>query len=335
MTAEIAPSRLPETMRAAIVRGSRVGVEETHVPRPAAQEVLVRVHASGMNRADLAVASGGQHGGVGGDGTVVGMEWAGEVVALGAEVPSTLALGDRVMCSGAGGYAQFAVCDHGRTLPVPDAMDFMTAATLPIALQTMHQALTASGGFIAGQSVLIQGASSGVGLLGLQIAKALGAKTVIGTSTNDARRARLADFGADLALDSRDAAWPQRVREATGGGVDLIIDMISGETVNASLAATRICGRIVNVGRLGGARAAFDFDLHALRRIDYVGVTFRTRSREEIRLIVEGVRRDLMHLVADGTLRLPIDRVFALGDAAAALAHMTANAHFGKVLLLP
>lgn len=335
MTDQIAAPVVPEVMRAAIVRGGRVEVGHAPVPVPAAEEVLVRVRASGLNRADLAVAAGQHHGGIGGEGTVVGMEWAGEVVARGTGVPSTIGIGDRVMGSGAGGYAQFAVCDYGRLLPIPGDMDFSMAATLPIALQTMHQALTASGGFVAGQSVLIQGASSGVGLMGLQIARALGAKIVIGTSTNDARRARLADFGADLALDSRDPGWPQAVLSATGGGVDLVVDMISGETVNQSLAATRIRGRIVNVGRLGGARAAFDFDLHALRRIDYIGVTFRTRSREEIRLIVEGVRRDLGYLITDGTLRLPIDRAFSLDETAAALAHMTSNAHFGKVLLLP
>ncbi|MGI4984934.1 MAG: quinone oxidoreductase family protein [Janthinobacterium lividum] len=335
MTDQTAAPVLPKTMRAAIVRSGRVDVGHAPVPVPAAEEVLVRVHASGMNRADLAVAAGQRHGSIGGEGTVLGMEWAGEVVALGKGVPATIGIGDRVMGSGAGGYAQFAVCDYGRMLSIPDDMDFSTAATLPIALQTMHQALTASGALVAGQSVLIQGASSGVGLMGLQIARALGAKMVIGTSTNDARRARLAAFGADLALDSRDPGWPQQVQDATGGGVDLVVDMISGDTVTQSLAATRIRGRIVNVGRLGGARATFDFDLHALRRIDYIGVTFRTRSREEIRRIVDGVRRDLGRWIADGTLRLPIDRTFPLDDTAAALAHMTANAHFGKVLLLP
>lgn len=326
---------LPDVMRAALVHASGVAVRMIPVPRPAANEVLVRVRASGMNRADLAVASGQHHGSIGGEGTVVGMEWAGDIVARGADVPGSWAIGDRVMCSGAAGYAQFAVCDHGRLLRMPADMDFPTAATLPIALQTMHQALVDSGGLIAGQAVLIHGASSGVGLMGLQIARALGARRVIGTSTHAARRARLADFGADLALDPGDADWPRHVCEATGGGVDLVIDMVSGETVNQSLAATRIQGRIVNVGRLGGARAAFDFDLHALRRIDYVGVTFRTRSREEIRHIVEGVQRDLGHLIADATLRLPIDRVFALDETAASLRHMASNAHFGKVVLLP
>jgi NADPH2:quinone reductase len=326
---------IPDTMTAIVVQSGNAVASRIPTPRPAAQQVLVRVHASAINRADLAVAAGHRHGSIGGDGTVVGMEWAGEVVAAGAEVPSSIAPGARVMCSGGAGFAQYAVCDYGRVFAIPDGMTFETAATLPIALQTMHEAITASGAFVAGQSVLIQGASSGVGLMGLQIAKALGAKLVIGTSTNDERRARLAEFGADLALDPRDPAWPQQVLDATDGGVDLIIDMVSGKTINQSLAATRVRGRIVNVGRLGGAHEAFDFDLHALRRVHYVGVTFRTRSVEEVREIAAGVRRDLATLVAKGTLRLPIDRSYKLEDAAAALAHMKANAHFGKLVLLP
>jgi NADPH2:quinone reductase len=327
---------LPKTMTAVVVQSGRAVVSQVATPHPAPNEVLVRVHASALNRADLTVASGRSHGSMGGDGTVIGMEWAGEVVAVGAQVPSSsIALGDRVMCSGTAGYAQYAVCDHGRVLKIPDGVDFETASTLLIALQTMHEAIVTSGAFVAGQSVLIQGASSGVGLMGLQIAKALGAKTVIGTSTNDARRARLAEFGADIALDPRDPSWPQQVVDATHGGVDLIVDMVSGKTVNQSLAATRILGRIVNVGRLGGTHADFDFDLHAMRRIHYVGATFRTRSTDEIRQIVSDVRRDLDTLIAHRALRLPIDRTFKLDDAAAALDYMKSNAHFGKLVLLP
>jgi NADPH2:quinone reductase len=325
---------IPPTMTAVIVQSGKPIASQVPTPRPAAHEVLVRVHASAMNRADLSVAAGHRHGSIGGDGTVIGMEWAGEVVALGADVPA-LAVGDRVMCSGAAGYAQYAVSDYGRVFKIPPGMGFETAATLPIALMTMHEAIATSGAFVRGQSVLIQGASSGVGIMGLQIARALGAKTVIGTSTNAARRARLAKFGADLALDPNDPSWPQQVLDATDGGVDLIVDMVSGKTVNQSLAATRICGRIVNVGRLGGTREEFDFDLHAMRRINYIGATFRTRSREEVRAIAEGVRRDLDSLVADGTLRLPIDRTFTLAEAPAALDHMKSNAHFGKLVLLP
>jgi NADPH2:quinone reductase len=182
--------------------------------------------------------------------------------------------------------------------------------------------------------VLIQGASSGVGLMGLQIAKLMGASTVIGTSTNAARRARLAEYGADLALDSQDPAWPDAAKTATGGkGVDLIVDQVSAGVANQNMQAAAILGRIVNVGRLGGMKGEFDFDLHALKRIDYIGVTFRTRSPEEVREINRLMRADLWPAVETGRLSLPIDRIFPLGQVVDALAHMRANAHFGKIVL--
>ena len=324
-------------MRAAVVTEAGVQVRDVPEPRPTAQQILVRVRASGLNRADLAVAAGHAHGSIGGAGTVVGMEFAGEVVEVGSEVPSSGAKpGDRVMCSGAAGYAEYAVADWGRVSPVPDSnMGWEQAATLPIALQTMHDAVVTNGRLVAGESVLIQGASSGVGLMGMQIAKLMGAKLVLGSSTNAERRARLGEFGCDVAVDTGDPAWPDRVLEATGGrGVELIVDQVSAAVANGNLRACAILGRIVNVGRLGGAKGEFDFDLHAMRRISYVGVTFRTRSLDEVREINKRMRADLWDAVEAGKLRLPLDRTFPLEDAAAALEHMKANRHFGKVVLV-
>lgn len=324
-------------MKAAVVTESGVQVRDAPEPRPTAQQVLVRVRAAGLNRADLAVAAGHAHGSIGGVGTVVGMEFAGEVVEVGAEVPSgRVSPGDRVMCSGAAGYAELAVADWGRVSPVPDSnMGWEQAATLPIALQTMHDAVVTNGRLSAGESVLIQGASSGVGLMGMQIAKLMGAAMVLGGSTNAERRARLGEFGCDLAVDTSDPAWPDKVLEATGGrGVQLIVDQVSAPVANGNLRACAILGRIVNVGRLGGAKGEFDFDLHAMRRISYIGVTFRTRSVDEIREINRRMREDLWGAVEAGELRLPIDRTFPLAEAAAALEHMKANRHFGKVVLV-
>ena len=121
--------------------------------------------------------------------------------------------------------------------------------------------------------------------------------------------------------------------EATGGGVDLIIDQVSGGVENDNMKAARLMGRIVNVGRLGGFSGEFDYDLHALKRIQYIGVTFRTRSPIEVREINRKMRADLWPAVQAGTLSLPIDRVFPLAEAAAAQAHMRANAHLGKIVL--
>jgi NADPH:quinone reductase-like Zn-dependent oxidoreductase len=322
-------------MKAGVVGDKGLEIRDVPAPRPKANEILVRVRAAGLNRAELGMASGHKHGNLGGAGAIVGFEWSGEVVELGAAVPSGPKPGDRVMCSGSGSYAEYAVADWGCVGRIPaDNMSFEQAATLPIALQTMHDALVTNGRLAAGESVLIQGASTGVGLIGLQIATQRGASLVIGSSTNAARRARLGEFGADLAIDSSDPAWPDVVLAATGGkGVDLIIDQISASVANANMKAAKVLGRIVNVGRLGGAAGEFDFDLHALKRIDYIGVTFRTRSLDEVREINRKMRADLWPLVEAGKLHLPIDRIFPLDEAAAAQAHMRANAHFGKIVL--
>jgi NADPH2:quinone reductase len=319
-------------MKAAVSSPNGLELRDIPQPEPKPNEVLVRVKACGLNRADLSAARASL--GHGTMGVAVGLEWAGEVVSTGAEAKGFKA-GDRVVCSGSGGYAEYAVSDYGRTLPLPASFSFEQAAVLPVALNTLHNALITQGRLKAGESVLIQGASSGVGLMGLQIARLKGAKPVMGSATNDARRARLNEFGADVAIDTRDDKWPDQVLEATGGkGVNLTIDMVSGPLVNPLMRATAVLGRIVNVGRLGGQKAEFDFDLHAMKRIDYIGVTFRTRSLEEIREIVRLMKADLWDAVIAGKLKLPIDRAFALDEAIAAQAHMKANQHFGKIALV-
>jgi NADPH2:quinone reductase len=321
-------------MKAAVLGAAGVEVRDVPKPSPAPNQVLVRVRAAGLNRADLIMASGRMHGSAGGAGAVLGLEFAGEVEAVGSEV-SNVRPGERVMCSGNGGYAEYAVTDWGRVVPIPaNNMSYEQAATLPVALQTMHNAVVTAGRLQAGETVLIQGASSGVGLMGLQIAKLKGARLVIGTSTNAGRRQKLAEFGADLAVDTTQPAWADEVLKATDGkGVDLIVDQVSASVANENLRAAAVLGRIVNVGRLGGFRGEFDFDLHAMKRIDYIGVTFRTRSLAEVRAIVRAMRADLWGDVESGKLRLPIDRAFPLNQAPAALAHMRANAHFGKIVL--
>jgi len=321
-------------MKAAVLTENGVVVQDIAAPEPKPEEVLVKVHAACLNRADLIVASGHAHGAISGPGTVLGLEFAGEVVEVGSAVGG-VKKGDRVMCSGRGGYAEYAVAEAVRVSAIPaNNITFAQAATLPVALQTMHDAVVTNGRLRQGESVMIQGASSGVGLMAMQIAKYKGAKLVIGTSTNAARRARLGEYGADLALDTSDPQWPDKALEATGGkGVDLIVDQVSGGVANGNMRAAALLGRIVNVGRLGGFKGEFDFDLHALKRINYIGVTFRTRTSAEVAEIVHRMRADLWDAVEAGMLHLPIDRVFPLGEAVAALAHMKANAHFGKIVL--
>jgi len=320
-------------MKAYVYGTSGAAITDVPKPSPKSTQILVKVHACGMNRADLGMIKGHVHGAAGGIGTVLGMEWAGEIIELGPDAKGW-SIGDRVMGSGGGGYAEYAVTDYGRALPIPASMDYEQAASLTLALTTMHNAVVTVGGLQSGQSLLVQGASSGVGLMAQQIAKLKGAKLVIGSSTNPKRRAQLTAYGADLAIDSNNPAWVDEVLQATGGaGVDVIIDQVSGKLASQNLAATKVLGRVVNVGRLGGTHGDFDFDLHAARRIQYIGVTFRTRSIEEIRDIFAKVRQDIWPAVEAGKLKLPIDRVFAFDDITQAVDHMTANSHFGKIVL--
>lgn len=320
-------------MKAYVYGANGAAITDVPKPLPKGPQVLVKVYACGMNRADLGMIKGHAHGAAGGVGTVLGMEWAGEIVELGPDAKG-LKVGDRVMGSGGGGYAEYAVTDYGRVFPIPASMDFGQAASLPIALSTMHNAVVTNGALQSGQSLLVQGASSGVGLMAQQIAKLKGAKLVIGSSTDPARRAKLTAYGADMAIDSKDPAWVDQVLKATGGtGVDVIIDQVSGTVMNQNLAATKVLGLIVNVGRLGGTYGDFDFDLHAARRISYIGVTFRSRSIEEIREIFTAVRQDIWPAVESGKLKLPIDRVFPFADIAQAVDYMSANKHFGKIVL--
>jgi len=321
-------------MRAALLGDKGVEIRDLPKPAPKPNEVLIRVRASSLNRADLLVALGHQHGSVGGVGARLGLECAGEVEAVGSEVEGVKP-GDRIMASAPGGFAEYVVTDAGRVHRIPgNNMSYEQAACFPVALQTMHNAVVTAGRFKRGETMLMQGASAGVGLMGMQIGKLMGAALVVGTSTNADRRARLHEFGCDLALDSADPGWPDQAKNATGGkGVDLIVDLVSAPVANQNVEAASILGRIVNVGRLGGMKGEFDFDKHALKRIDYIGVTFRTRSAEEVREINRRMRADLWPAIEAGKLSLPIHKTYKLADIGDALALMRANRHFGKVVI--
>ncbi len=321
-------------MKAAVVSEQGLEIQEIQAPIPKQNEVLIKVYACGMNRADAMVASGMAHGRAGGPGTVPGIEYVGEVAEIGSEV-NNVKVGDRVMCSGGSGWAEYAVADWGRTIKLPENnMTWIQAATMPVALQTMHNAIVTVGRFEKGQTIMFQWASSGVGLMGIQIAKELGAKLVVGSSTNENRRKRLYQYGTDVVVDSTDENWVAEILETTDGlGVDIIIDQVAGYTANANLEATKILGKIVNVGRLGGFTGEFNFDLHAQRRIEYIGVSFRSRTIIEVRSVVKAMIEDLWQLVQAGRLSLPIDSEFTLDNAEKAVAYMKANQHFGKIIL--
>ena len=327
-------------MRAAVIvendgRRRLEVVDSLPEPVPGEGQLLVRVGAAGLNRADLVMPLRHRHGTGAPGPAVAGNEFAGTVEACGPGA-DRFSAGDRVMGFGASAFAEMTTVDHRHVFPVPDGMDWQTAAAYPVAVETMHDAIVTNGRLAAGESVLFLGAGSGVGILGIQIARAKGASKVLGASRSLDRLARLAAFGMHDGIDVSDPAWPERVRTLTGGGgVDLIVDMVSGPTVNASMQAAAIRGRIVNVGRLGGKTGEFDFDLHALKRLEYIGVTFRTRSDDEIADIVDRAWADLGPLIGSRTLALPVHASFPLDEVAGAYAEMRSDSHLGKIVITP
>ena len=319
-------------MRAVVLTEAGPALVSVEQSEPHPGEVLVRVHSNAVNRADLDLAAGRPHGRRG-VGSLLGWEAAGEVVGLGDGVTNTR-IGDRVMVVG-GAFADFLTVAASQVLHIPDAiLSYEEAVCFPVACVVMHNAIVTVGGLQAGETVLVQGASSTLGLLGMQIAKKMGAGKVIGSSTRQRRREQLATFGADGAVDTTDSGWVQAVLDATDGkGVDLIIDLIGGDLITPTMRAARILGRIINVGRLGGDVAQFDADLHAFRRISYTGVTSRTRTPSEMAAVREAMVADLWASLSAREFSLPVDSVYALEDFGAALGRMKANEHFGKIVL--
>ena len=323
-------------MKAVTLGDDGVEIKELPNPEPTSEQVLVKVKSCGLNRSDLLETQGQSFGHTGGDTKIIGGEFAGEIVELGEGVED-LKVGDKVMCRGGSGWAEYAVANHKRAIKFnPEQISWEQAASIQGNLQTMHDAIVTNGKFISGQSVFIQGASSGVGIIGLQIAKALGASLVLGSSTNQNKLSKLSSYGADILIDTSKENWLDEVLDVTEGkGVDVLIDMLSGDFVNKNMEATKINGHLINIGRLAGMNGNFNYDLHAKRRLHYVGTTGRTRSVEENLDVARVANKDLWDHVVDGKIRHVIFKTFRLNEASDALNIMNENRHFGKLVLLP
>ena len=323
-------------MKAVTLGDDGVEIKELPNPEPTSEQVLVKVKSCGLNRSDLLETQGQSFGHTGGDTKIIGGEFAGEIVELGEGVED-LKVGDKVMCRGGSGWAEYAVANHKRAIKFnPEQISWEQAASIQGNLQTMHDAIVTNGKFISGQSVFIQGASSGVGIIGLQIAKALGASLVLGSSTNQNKLSKLSSYGADILIDTSKENWLDEVLDVTEGkGVDVLIDMLSGDFVNKNMEATKINGHLINIGRLAGMNGNFNYDLHAKRRLHYVGTTGRTRSVEENLDVARVANKDLWDHVIDGKIRHVIFKTFRLNEASDALNIMNENRHFCKLVLLP
>lgn len=307
---------------------------EVDVPVPRPGQLLIRVRAAGLNRADLLMLHGTYNpGGTRRPTFTAGLELSGEVAVIGDGVEG-FAVGDRVMGTTLGAFAPFALVDHRHVVSVPAALAWTDAAALPVGLTTEHDALVTQGGFVPGQRVLVTGGSSGVGLVGVQLAKALGASIVIATTTSASKVEAVRTAGADHVVDtSRDSLGDAVVALTDGAGVDVALDHVGGPLVDELLAATRPLGTIVNIGRLGGASATIDLDKLAFRRLRLVGTTFSIRTAEERGQVAAALIPDVLPALADGRIRPIVDSVFGFEDAHPALDRLRSNDAIGKIVL--
>ncbi len=325
---------LPETMSALIGRaGETWRLERVPVPGLFPGHALVRVRAAGVNRADLSMLEGSYLTSL--DAPVdypAGLELAGEVVAITDEVQG-LAVGDRVMGTTLGAFADYAAVNHRHLLPVPEGVPWEVAGALPVGLTTEHDALMQAG-FEPGQSVLIVGASSGIGLIGVRLAKVLGAGTVIATTTSAGKAETLRSAGADVVVDTASADLAEAVLAATGGlGADIALDHVGGALFGRLLSATRPQGTVINIGRVGGAAAAIDLDALSFRRLRLIGTTFSTRSDDERAAVAAALADRVMPAVQAGDVRPAVDEVIPLAEADRALSRLRANDVIGKLVL--
>lgn len=311
-------------------------LREVDVPTPRQGQLLVRVAAAGLNRADLYMLEGSYSPTAAELRTfTAGLEVAGEVVAVGDGTtgPGPV-VGSRVMGTTVGAFATYALVDQRLAVEVPATLSWTDAAALPVALNTEHDALVTQAGFTAGRSVLVVGATSGVGMVAVQMAKALGASIVIGTTTSDAKVAAVRAAGADIVVDTSSDDLTDAVLEATGGtGVDIVLDHVGGELFGRLPSATRLQGTIVNIGRLAGATTTLDLDQVAFRRLRILGTTFSVRTTEERATVVAALIPEVLPAVAAGRIRPVVDAVIPFDRAQEAADRLRANQVVGKLVL--
>jgi len=313
---------------AAIVESAQatsLELREAPKPEPAAQQLLLRVQASSLNRGELLPT--GKAGA-----RPAGVEAVGEVVALGKDVRG-FAEGMRIMARCKGGFAEYALVDTGEAIVIPERLSWEQAAAVPIVFLVAYDMLVPYGRVQPGDWVLVTAVSSGVGVASLQLAKALGAR-VIGSSGSGEKLERLRPVGLDAGVATRGELAADVMRITDGHGADVSINNVGGSVLPQLVRAAAYRGRIAIVGYVDGAlEAPLDLGAVHANRIEIFGVSNRLRSAAERAETVAGFTRDCLSWFADGTIRPLVDKVFEFDAVAEAKAYFDRNAHVGKIVL--
>jgi NADPH2:quinone reductase len=309
-------------------------VRELDVPAPGPGQVLIAVRAAGLNRADLYMLEGSYNPNSKTSAVyTAGLELAGEVAAVGQGVTG-VSVGERVSGAGLGAFADYALLDARHLIAVPESLAWTDAAALPVGLATEHDALVTQGGFRSGQSVLVVGATTAIGLIAVQLAKAFGAALVAATTTSADKTSALTAVGADIVINTTTDNLAEKVSAATSGsGVDVVLDHVGGQLFADAFAATRVGGTVINIGRLGGALSTIDLNALSFRRLRVWGTTFSVRTPDELAAVCAALRLQVLPAVADGRIRAVVDRVFSFDDAHKAADYLRNNQAVGKVVL--
>jgi len=310
---------------------SVVELREVPQPEPGAGQVLIRVRSSGLNRGEF-IPGHGLHGSSA-EFKPVGNEAAGEVVKLGPGV-TEVKVGDRVMGRSNGAFAEYALMDSREALRVPDNVSWEEAAAIPLAFMVVYDMLVMQGRMVAGEWLLVNGVSSGVGVAALQMAKAMGIK-VVGTSGSAEKLERLRDLGLDAGICTRGADFGDEVLRVTEGhGADLAVNAVGGSVFNEAMRCLAYQGRLATVGYVDGVlKAELDIDdLHS-RRLVVFGVSNKRRTFEQRAPMIQGFVRDILPMFADGRIRPFVDKVYPFAEFPQAKDYMEANRHLGKIVV--
>lgn len=307
-------------------------LKEGPLPSAGAGEVLIRVHYAGVNRPDVAQRSG-TYPPPPGAAPGLGLEVAGVIAAVGAGVDAWRVGDPACALTNGGGYAQYATAPAGQVLPLPEGMSLLDAAALPENYITVWSNVVERGRLAAGETFLVHGGSSGIGLTAIQLAKARGA--TVFTTVGNADKARACErLGADVAINYREKDFVRELATLTAGrGVDLILDMVGGDYIARNLASLALDGRLVQIAFLQSPRAEIDWTPLMTRRLTFTGSTLRPRPPADKARTVQALREEVWPLLAQGKARPVIHQVFDLSDAARAHALMESSQHIGKIML--